>query len=71
MIETFTPDKHQNIWVHKNYSLNPAQLDYPEEVVVFWYYTHRIPALKRHLKNEDLSPDSEEGIKSCLLLMIL
>lgn len=51
MIQTYDPNKHSSIWIHRKYSVDMSKLDYEEDVLVFWYYTQRIRALRRHLRN--------------------
>lgn len=51
MIQTYDPNKHRSIWIHRKYSVDIRRLDYDEDIIVFWYYTGRIRLLKRHLHN--------------------
>ncbi len=51
MLSEHDPDKHSSIRIHRKYSVDIRRLDYDEDIVVFWYYTGRIRALKRHLRN--------------------
>ncbi len=51
MICEHDPDKHRSIRIHRKYSVDIRKLDYDEEIIVFWYYTGRIKALKKHLGN--------------------
>ena len=50
MICEHDPDKHSSLRIHRKYSVDIRRLDYDEDIVVFWYYTGRIRALKRHLR---------------------
>jgi hypothetical protein len=51
MISQYDPDKHSSIWIHRKYSVDVRRLDYDEDIVVFWYYTQRMRALRRHIQN--------------------
>lgn len=51
MICEHDPDKHSSILIHRKYSIDVRRLDYDEDIIVFWYYTGRIRALKGHLRN--------------------
>jgi hypothetical protein len=53
MIGEHDPNKFSSIWIHRKYSIDVRRLDYDEEIVVFWYYTGRIRALKAYLQNSD------------------
>ncbi|OHB61000.1 MAG: hypothetical protein A2167_01140 [Planctomycetes bacterium RBG_13_46_10] len=53
MISQYDPNKHSSIWIHRKYSIDVRKIDYEEDIVVFWYYTQRIQALKKHLQNPD------------------
>ena len=50
MIEQYDPDKHSSIWIHRKYSVDVRRIDYDEDVLVFWYYTQRMRALRGHLR---------------------
>lgn len=70
MIHTYDPDKHSSIRIHRKYSVDIRRLDYDEDIVVFWYYTGRIRAIERHLRNlqDSLSGlDTNEIIRKVLL----
>lgn len=51
MLSENDPDKHRSIWIHRKYSIDVRRLDYDEDIVVFWYYTGRINAIKTKLQN--------------------
>ncbi len=51
MLHEYDPNKHSSITIHRKYSIDVSKLDYDEDIVVFWYYTGRIKALKKHLSN--------------------
>lgn len=51
MLHEYDPDKHRSIVIHRKYSVDVRRLDYDEDIIVFWYYTGRVRALKRHLRN--------------------
>lgn len=51
MLHEYDPDKHSSIRIHRKYSIDVSRLDYDEDIIVFWYYTGRIKALKKHLSN--------------------
>jgi len=70
MIEQYDPDKHSSIWIHRKYSVDVRRIDYNEDILVFWYYTQRMRALRGHLRQgksqfADLSDD--EVIRKVLL----
>ena len=50
MIEQYDPDKHSSILIHRKYSVDVREIDYDEDVLVFWYYTQRMRALRGHLR---------------------
>lgn len=50
MIERYDPDKHSSIWIHRKYSVDVRRVDYDEKILVFWYYTQRMRALRGHLR---------------------
>ena len=64
MLHEYDPDKHSSITIHRKYSIDINKLDYDEDVVVFWYYTGRIKALKKYLsdKYDDFAKLDENGI---------
>jgi hypothetical protein len=51
MLRSYDPDKFSSIFIHKKYSIDVKRLNYPQRVAVFWYYTHRLPAIIPYLKN--------------------
>jgi hypothetical protein len=70
MLSEHDPNKHRSIWIHRKYSIDVRELDYPEDIVVFWYYTGRIRALKTHFQNSDSSfagLDSDGIVRKVLL----
>lgn len=54
MISKYDPDKHSSIRIHRKYSVDTSRLDYDEDIVVFWYYTGRINAIKKHLQKKQI-----------------
>jgi len=54
MISEQDPNKHSSIWIHRKYSVDVRKLEYDEDILVFWYYTGRVRALKAHLRNSDI-----------------
>jgi hypothetical protein len=70
MLSEHDPNKHRSIWIHRKYSIDVRKLDYAEDIVVFWYYTGRIRALKTHLQNSDcgfVGLDSDGIVRKVLL----
>lgn len=55
MLHEYDPNKHSSIRIHRKYSIDVSRLDYDEDIIVFWYYTGRIRALKKHLSNGQTS----------------
>jgi len=51
IIQTYDPKKHSSILIHRKYSVDVRKLEYEENILVFWYYTHRIGLLRRHLRD--------------------
>jgi hypothetical protein len=51
MIEQYDPDKHSSILIHRKYSVDVRGIDYDEDILVFWYYTQRMRALRGHLRH--------------------
>jgi len=51
MIEQYDPDKHSSLLIHRKYSVDVRGIDYDEDVLVFWYYTQRMRALRGHLRH--------------------
>jgi hypothetical protein len=51
MISRFDPKKHNSLRIHRKYSVDIRRLDHEEDIIVFWHYTGRTKALKRHLRN--------------------
>jgi hypothetical protein len=50
MIHEFDPDKHTSMRIHRKYSVDVRRLYYPENVVVFWNYSHCMHHLEYHLR---------------------
>jgi hypothetical protein len=46
MVQRHHPTKHSSIRIHRKYSVDVRRADYVDDVVVFWYYTHRVGALR-------------------------
>ncbi len=70
MISEYDPDKHCSIWIHRKYSVDVRRIDYDEDILVFWYYTQRMRALRGHLrqgKSRFAGLNDEEVIKTVLL----
>lgn len=55
MFTKYDPDKHSSKFIHRKYSLDVRNLNYPQDVVVFWNYIDRINNLRRHF-NKTNSP---------------
>jgi len=51
MLHEYDPDKHKSILIHRKYSVDIRKLKYDEDILVFWYYTERIRALRKHLRD--------------------
>jgi len=51
MLHEHDPDKHSSIWIHRKYSADVSEVEYDEDIVVFWYYTQRVRALRKHLRD--------------------
>jgi hypothetical protein len=49
MLHRYDPDKHSSVTIHRKYSVDVRRLDYPEDIVVFWNYQHRLGALQKRL----------------------
>jgi hypothetical protein len=70
MIGEHDPNKHNSIFIHRKYSVDVRKLEYDEDILVFWYYTGRIRALKAHLRNSDrgfAGLDSDGIVRKVLL----
>jgi hypothetical protein len=50
MLSENDPDKHRSIRIHRKYSIDVRMLDYPDDIVVFWYYMGRVQALRANLQ---------------------
>lgn len=50
MISRFDPKKHSSLRIHRKYSVDIREKDFEEDILVFWNYSHHIPALMRHLR---------------------
>jgi hypothetical protein len=52
LIDEFAPADHKinNAW--KKYSFDLTRMDHPEDVLVFWSFTHQIPLLRRHFTGQ-------------------
>lgn len=50
MIKRYDPDKHSSLLIHRKYSVDVRGIDYDEDILVFWYYTQRMCALRGHLR---------------------
>lgn len=46
MIKLKHPNKHSSIFIHKKYSIDPSQISYPEDILVYWSYTERINRMR-------------------------
>lgn len=55
MLHEYDMGKDSSISIHRKYSIDVSRLDYDEDIIVFWYYTGRIKALKGHLRNRQNS----------------
>ncbi len=47
MIDENDPDKHSSVFIHRKYSIDPAQKDYPEDVLIYWSYIERINRIRK------------------------
>ncbi len=63
MLENYDRDKVSSIFIHNKYSINVKQLNHHQRIAVFWYYTHRIPAIIPHLHGTQYA---KMGIKGLL-----
>ncbi|OIO72659.1 MAG: hypothetical protein CO186_05600 [Zetaproteobacteria bacterium CG_4_9_14_3_um_filter_49_83] len=52
MVHAYDPDKHSSFRIHRKYSANLRRLDYPEDIIVLWSYTHRIQDLQSALSKQ-------------------
>jgi len=52
IIDAYYPNQHSSFLIHRKLSIDVRKLDYPQEVVVFWHYQHRIKGLMFHFKNK-------------------
>ena len=73
MLHRYDPDKHSSVTIHRKYSIDVRTLDYPERIVVFWNYLHRLRGLRKRLHRVD--PDFAglgiDGIIRKVLLEIM
>lgn len=53
MISEYDPNKHSSIFIHRKYSVDVRKLEYDENILVFWYPTEHINALRKHLQNPE------------------
>ena len=53
MISRFDPDKHSSLRIHRKYSVDIRKKDFEEDILVFWNYSHRIPALMPFLRDSN------------------
>jgi len=51
MISRFDPKKHSSLRIHRKYSVDIREKDFEEDILVFWNYSHRIPALMPFLRD--------------------
>lgn len=51
IISKFDPDKHSSLRIHRKYSVDVKKKHFEEDILVFWNYSHCIPALMRHLND--------------------
>lgn len=51
MLHEHDPNRHSSIFIHCKYSVDLRKLDYRENILIFWYYTQRIRALRGHLRD--------------------
>lgn len=45
MFHAYDPDKHSSFTIHKKYSIDPSRAEYPQSLVVFWYYMGRFASI--------------------------
>lgn len=53
VIQTYDPNKHGSVLIHRKYSIDVRDLEYAEDILVFWYYKGRIRFLRKHLSNPE------------------
>ena len=51
MIGTYDPKKFGSLLIHKKYSINPKNIYYPEDIVVFWHYIGFFEKIKAIVRN--------------------
>ncbi len=51
MIGIYDPKKFSSLLIHKKYSIDPSQLYYPEDTVVFWHYTGFFEKIEHIVRN--------------------
>ena len=57
LIQTYDPNKHGSVLIHRKYSIDVRDLEYAEDILVFWYYKGRIRFLRKHLSNPEYGFD--------------
>jgi hypothetical protein len=50
LMDEFDPDQHSNPRIYQKYSPDFRRLDYPEQVLVMWCFTHHLAALRKHFQ---------------------
>lgn len=50
MIHQFDPDKHSSLRIHRKYSVDIRRLDFEQDILVFWNYSHCVHHLLPHLR---------------------
>lgn len=53
MVSRFDPKKHSSLRIHRKYSVDIRKKDFEEDILVFWNYSHRIPALMPFLRDSN------------------
>jgi hypothetical protein len=51
MLHEYDMGKDSSLTIHRKYSVDVRDLEYAEDIIVFWHYTGRIRFLKRYLRN--------------------
>ncbi len=50
LLHQFDPDKHSSPRIHRKYSVDVRRLDFKQDILIFWNYSHCIHHLMRHLR---------------------
>jgi len=52
LLDDLDPDKHAKPTIYRKYSFDVGRLDYPQDVLVMWCFSHLIPRLRRHFPSK-------------------